>query len=150
MKRPLESAKSYPGWALVLRPAQVGGNFCLLFPAFTKCYSLVGQFGLCQSGLALIIEAQDSCQGGIRRLDCRPKKLWGLSELGQMPQEEGVLPRLQSHLLITHCLGLKYFLLPFFPSSLLPTVCTDPAIKPSHSEGKGTLYCTAIIKQQMT
>lgn len=33
------------------------------------------QFCLCGSRIALIIEAQDSCEGGMRRLDCRPRKL---------------------------------------------------------------------------
>jgi len=54
------------------------------------------RFGLCGSRLAPIIGAQDSCEGGLRRLDCRPGKLRGLSTLGRLPREEGVLPGLPS------------------------------------------------------
>lgn len=67
-----------------------------------------------------------------------------------MPQQDGA-PPVAELTLVTDCLGLKHLLIPFTPpSSLLPSVCTDPAIKPSHSEGKGPLYCIEMIKQQMT
>lgn len=151
-KRPLESGKSYPGSALVLWPSQAGGEFCLLFPAFNKCCSSAGHRLASVEAWSLTIEAQDSCEGGTGCLDCRPRKLWGFSKLGQMPQEEGVLPQLQScfRLPTAWDWSTSSFLFFFLFSSPLPSVCTGPAIKPSHSEGKGAPYCTADIRQQVT
>lgn len=74
MKRPLERDKLCPGSVPVLHPTewQEGTSACFS-STFTKCYSLVGHSLASGSRLALIIQAPEPCEGGMRPLDCRAR-----------------------------------------------------------------------------
>lgn len=125
-----------------------------LLPPVPRYYQVLQcgwpQFGFCGSRLALMTKAQDSCEGGMWRLDSRPRKPWGLSKAWSNAPGGRSAPQVAELPLITHCLGWSascFLYLILFYSSLLPSVCTDPAIKSPHSEGKGTPNYAAIINQ---
>lgn len=71
-------------WSSV--PLRETGASASLLPSFSLLQRLqLGWllFDLCGSRLALIIEAQDSCEDGMRRLDCRSRKFRDLSYLAK-------------------------------------------------------------------
>lgn len=51
---------------------QEGTSACFS-STFTECYNLAGHSLVSGSRLALIIQAQESCEGGMRCLHCRPR-----------------------------------------------------------------------------
>lgn len=150
MKRPLERDKLCPGSVPILHPTewQEGTSACFS-STFTKCYSLVGHSLASGSRLALIIQAPEPCEGGMRPLDCWSRNSEVYLSMSKCLSRV-VLLLLQSWLWLPSAWDWSTYWYLSPPSSLLPSVCTDPAIKPSHSERKGPLYCIEVIKQQMT